>query len=175
VFFIVTINEDKSIIYKIPVGSKQCVDTREWSINNTDPFIYICLNTYYTETYVWGFSKLRKTIEQDTKYFLTYKPLYFNRLRYVGKGFKLLLKKKKFFNCIFGHSHIYWVKIQNIKIKKTKKYKFFFVAKNISLFNKIVNILKKVKPINRYTLRGVRTYTHTWIKYKGRKSVAKYF
>lgn len=102
-----------------------------------------------------------------------YKPVYFERFKYVGKGFKLIFKKKKnMFNCIFGHSHIYWVKLQNAVVKKTKKYRYMFVAKNLHIYTSMIDILKKIKPINRYTLRGVRTYTHVWIKRKGRKSVA---
>jgi hypothetical protein len=62
--------------------------------------------------------------------------------------------------------------LQNTFLKKTKKYKFFFAAKNANSYNTFINILKKIKPINRYTLRGVRTYTHKWVKRKGRKSVA---
>ncbi len=89
-----------------------------------------------------------------------YKPIYFERFKYVGKGFKLILKrKKKFFNCVFGHSHIYWVIFRTIFTKKTKKYKFLFISKSYYLFNQMINILREIKPINRYTLRGVRTYT----------------
>jgi hypothetical protein len=102
-----------------------------------------------------------------------YRPVYFERFKYVGKGFKLILKKKRnMFNCIFGHSHIYWVKLQKTIVKKTKKYRYMFVANNLNMYTNMLNILKQIKPINRYTLRGVRTYTHVWIKRKGRKSVA---
>jgi len=76
------------------------------------------------------------------------------------------------FNCIFGHSHIFWVKIQKTIIKKTKKYKYVFITYTFNMFLKTIYILKKIKPVNRYTLRGVRTYTHVWVKRKGRKSVA---
>ncbi len=114
-----------------------------------------------------------KFADQIQNKFVSYKPIYFGKFKYVGKGFKLIFKKKRnMFNCIFGYSHIHWVKLQQTFIKKTKKYKFMFVVKNKNTFNLFNNILKNIKPINRYTLRGVRTYNDAWIKRKGRKSVA---
>jgi len=47
-----------------------------------------------------------------------------------------------------------------------------FVVNTRAKLTGMINILKRVKPINRYTLRGLRTYTHVWFKRKGRKSVA---
>jgi hypothetical protein len=105
--------------------------------------------------------------------FIDFKPVHYNRFRYVGKGFKMVLKKKKkLLKCIFGHSHLYLIKFQNTFIKKTKKYKFFYATQQkINLLNS-TDILAKIKPINRYTLRGVRTYEKKWFKRKGRKSTA---
>ena len=132
----------------------------------------MCLNTHYFSQTLDYFSNTSNLTIINSK-FKIYKPIYFNKFKYVGKGFKLIFKRKKnIFNCIFGYSHMYWVKLQNTFIKKTKKYKFLFLTKNIQNYNLFVNILRKIKPINRYTLRGVRTYTHSWIKRKGRKSVA---
>jgi len=150
-------------IYKIPVGN-----------NNLEKrTLFICFDTNYFTNILNYFSHDHKLHEKRNIKFTNYKPIYFNKFKYIGKGFKLIFKKKKkLFNCIFGYSHIYWVKLQNVLVKKTKKYKFFFATKNINNYNIFVNILKKIKPINRYTLRGVRTYTHKWVKRKGRKSVA---
>lgn len=160
---------ENKTIYKIPVGSRYV--EQPMRINNTD--VHICMNTGYTSTNLTVDNyNIEKTKSLFNK-FITYKPVYFDRFKYVGKGFKMILKKKRnMFNCIFGHSHIYWVKLQNTMIKKTKKYKYMFVANDLTMHKNMINILKKIKPINRYTLRGVRTYTHVWIKRKGRKSVA---
>lgn len=62
--------------------------------------------------------------------------------------------------------------MQKIIIKKTKKYKFFFTTQHKKNFVSALNIFKRIKPINRYTLRGVKTYKHIWVKRKGRKSIA---
>ncbi len=133
----------------------------------------MCFNTKYfsrTLSYLDNRHKNNKLLNNklDIK-----KPIYFNKFKYVGKGFKLIFKKKKkMFNCIFGYSHIYWVKLQNTLVKKTKKYKFFFATNDFKSYKVFSQILKNIKPINRYTLRGVRTYMHSWVKRKGRKSVA---
>jgi len=140
--------------------------------HNISTQLYICVATLYSIlTPKYTISKTLK-IKTDDKW-SSYKPVYFERFRYVGKGFKLVLKRKrKFFNCVFGYSHIYWIKLKSILVKRTRKYKYMFVAQSHYIFIRTINILKKVKPINRYTLRGVRTYTHPWVKRKGRKSVA---
>jgi hypothetical protein len=156
--------------YKIPVGLLYEKNEKTPSMS---PSIYICIHTLYSVLTLRYCSRV-KLLKQSTDLKLQqYRPVYFERFKYVGKGFKLIIKrKKKFLNCVFGHSHIYWVKFQSISIKKTKKYKYMFVGSSRILFITMINILKKIKPINRYTLRGVRTYTHAWVKRKGRKSIA---
>lgn len=148
-------------VYKIPV----------YAVDDTStPFV--CFDTLYSTVTAHEFNKYTN-LNNVISSINSCKPIYYNRFKYVGKGFKLIFKKKKkLFNCIFGYSHIYWIKLQNVLIKKTKKYKFAFIAKNLKKFTAFVDILKKIKPINRYTLRGVRTYNHIWVKRKGRKSVA---
>lgn len=161
IYFILLNDQTYKNIYKIPLAS---------NVKTIKPFI--CFDTLYGTTTNDMFVQ-SKNIKNIIGSLSSTKPIYYNRFKYVGKGFKLIFKKKKkLFNCIFGYSHIYWVKLQNTLIKKTKKYKFMFIVKNIYNFTILTNILKKIKPINRYTLRGVRTYTHVWIKRKGRKSVA---
>ena len=168
----IIISNDQSTIYKLPSGST--------SINAllspiTPPRIHFCPNTFYSDHYI-NFINNLGSHQQFCAYFLKYKPIYFNRFKYLGKGFKLLYKRKrKLLNCIFGHSHLYWVKLQTVFAKRTRKYKFFFSVTNYNMYSAIINVLKKVKPINRYTLRGLRTYTHIWIKRKGRKSIATHF
>lgn len=139
------------------------------------PRLYVCTNTNYCANI--SHHNLTKTISMaddvQRHTFKDYRPVHFDRFRYLGKGFKLIFKKKtRLFNCVFGYSHIYWIKLQSMFVKKTKKYKFFFSHSNPNLVSKLIKILKMVKPINRYTLRGLRTYQHVWIKRKGRKSVA---
>ncbi len=168
-YLLIVTSTHKPHVYNLPAGAfsrtplpAQCES------------IYLCLNTFYSQcfsNYV-AFYKNRLLTATAVK-FSYYKPIYFNRFKYVGKGFKLIFKKKKnFFNCIFGHSHIYWLKLQSIFVKKTKKYKYFFAGRNKNDYQTITQLLRNVKPINRYTLRGLRTYSHIWLKRRGRKSIA---
>lgn len=164
--FLIIYYDIKNNLYKIPVGFFNQPN------KNSTLYNYVCSSTGFHQSYYNGFSINTSNYNYTSIKLLNHRPIYFNRFRYLGKGFKLVFKKKKkLFNCIFGYSHIYWLKTQQIFIKKTKKYKYFFVTNQRDFWN-FINILKKVKPINRYTLRGLRTYTHTWFKYKGRKSVA---
>ena len=85
-------------IYKIPVGVS----------GNEKKHLHVCLNTGYFSNllnYLSQHVQNQKAIETKLN---TYKPIYFNKFKYVGKGFKLIFKKKKkLFNCIFGYSHVY--------------------------------------------------------------------
>lgn len=143
--------------YKIPFGTF----ARDIIVNESYTYVYVCVTTLYSTIVIEQYGHLKSLKTITDKKLQEYKPIYFGRFKYVGKGFKLVLKrKKKFFNCVFGHSHIYWVRLQSIFSKKTKKYKYMFVAESKILFFRITYILKNIKPINRYTLRGVRTYSH---------------
>jgi hypothetical protein len=165
VYCLLIFDEIDHYIYKLHFGHKN-VSSRSYSD-------HMCTDTFYINTRSSDNFFDKSVYNQTWKKFASYKPIHFDRFKYLGKGFKLVLKRKKYFyNCIFGHSHIYWVKLQKTFFKKTKKYKFFFMVRNSQLYWHIIDILKNIKPVNRYTLRGVRTYAHKWIKRKGRKSIA---
>jgi hypothetical protein len=154
-YLIIIFNESTKTFYKIPVG---------FAFNSIYKFkgnnAHVCMDTLYTTVKLpFNLPDIKNFAALDNK-LKNYKPIYFGRFKYVGKGFKLIFKKKKkMFNCIFGHSHIFWVKLQTTFIKKTKKYKYMFISNNKYVYAKTLAILKKIKPINRYTLRGVRTYS----------------
>jgi hypothetical protein len=158
------------VIYKIPAG--QVV-----SSGYTSAQAHICLNTFYSQKRLpHNDQRLKHNVLATAGRFIAFKPIYYSKFTYLGKGFKLVLKKRKgFFNCLFGHSHVYWLKVQKLYVKKTKKYRFFFATTKPALFWTAIQLLKRIKPINRYTLRGVRTYAHVWVKRKGRKSIATHF
>jgi len=64
-----------------------------------------------------------------------------------------------------------YVSIQNyIKFKKTGKYKYLFYS-NLSYLIKDLRIrLKRVRSLNKYTLRGLKVTKSRFLKRKGRKS-----
>jgi ribosomal protein L6P/L9E len=96
---------------------------------------------------------------------------FFIKIKFIGKGFRIQsFKKKKVINFTFGHSHMYKVFMQDLFFKRLSKYKYFFKTKNIFLLNNLKINLLKIKPLNEYTLRGLRLAKYTVVKRKGRKS-----
>lgn len=97
--------------------------------------------------------------------------LFFIKIRFIGKGFRLQSwRGSKTIRYTFGHSHIYLSRVQKLFYKRVSKYKYFF----FSFSKKLINIFKhqvvKVRPINAYTLRGLRVTKSVITKRKGRKS-----
>ena len=96
---------------------------------------------------------------------------FFLKIKFIGKGFRIQsFKKKGVINFTFGHSHMYKVFMQKFFFKRLSKYKYFFKTKNIFMLNNLKINLLKIKPLNEYTLRGLRLAKYTVTKRKGRKS-----
>jgi len=96
---------------------------------------------------------------------------FFAKIKFIGKGFRIQsFKEKKMINFTFGHSHIYKLFMQKIFFKRLSKYKYIFKTKNINILNKLKINLLKIKPLNVYTLRGLRLSKYNVVKRKGRKS-----
>ena len=65
---------------------------------------------------------------------------------------------------------MYVMFIQKLFLKKISKNKYFYIASNLQEKNTLNNNFKKIKPINKYTLRGLRVSKSIIVKRKGRKS-----
>ena len=86
------IGDEIKFIYKKPLANFQtffCIE----SVNSIE--FHLHKNKF--------FEQLKQLKTKQKKF----KSIYFNRFKYVGKGFKMTYKKKSFLNCVFGHSHIY--------------------------------------------------------------------
>ena len=108
-----------------------------------------------------------KTLEKFLKSWDIY---FFYKIKFKGKGYRIrFYKKSKIMRFYFGRSHITVYKFKKIKIKKSGKYKFILKSLNpFNLKNTALNVIK-VKPINRYTLRGLRISRQLVFKRKGKK------
>jgi len=96
---------------------------------------------------------------------------FFIKVKFKGKGYRLQsFRKKKIMNFTFGHSHIYLMLFRNNYFKRMNKYKYIFLEKNKNIFNNLKEKIRKIKPINKYTLRGLRITKSKITKRKGRKS-----
>lgn len=83
--------------------------------------------------------------------------LYFKKIKFSGKGFRIKKnKKKKNFKLQFNKSHITILFLKKILLKKIKKSKFMLVFLNKKYLNLISKKILKINYINIYTKRGLR-------------------
>jgi hypothetical protein len=85
--------------------------------------------------------------------------LLFIKLRFIGKGYKLLIRKNSLHNIIlfnFGYSHRYYIYIYFFYMLQTAKTKFIFFGLNYFLLKIVLQRLYLIKPLNIFTLRGLR-------------------
>jgi ribosomal protein L6P/L9E len=109
--------------------------------------------------------------KQINKFLKTFEFYFFIKIKFKGKGFKIKFNKKiKLIKFYFGKSHITFFKLKRIKLKKITKYKF--IIKNLNFMKLKTNAMRitKIKPMNVYTLRGIRLSKQTIKKRKGKKS-----
>lgn len=105
------------------------------------------------------------------KYLKTFEIYFFIKIKFKGKGFKIKFNKKlKLIKFYFGRSHITFYKLKRIKLKKITKYKFLIKSLNLSQLNKKASGITYIKPVNLYTLRGIRVSRQIIRKRKGKKS-----
>jgi hypothetical protein len=134
--------------------------------------IYIYSSVYFFQIYVNLFYYLLKLIyvsnimlvHSYVNYYLKIVLSYFFRLlfiklRFIGKGYKLLIRKNFLHNIIlfnFGYSHRYYIYIYFFYMFQLAKTKFIFFGLNFFLLKIILQRLYLIKPINIFTLRGLR-------------------
>jgi ribosomal protein L6P/L9E len=109
--------------------------------------------------------------KQMNKFLKTFEFYFFIKIKFKGKGFKIKFNKKlKIIKFFFGRSHITFFKLKRIKLKRITKYKF--ILKNLNFSKLKTNSMKitKIKPVNVYTLRGIRLSKQIIRKRKGKKS-----
>lgn len=122
-----------------------------------------CLNTDSNQLN-FGFNEINK-------YLKTFEIYFFIKIKFKGKGFKIKFNKKlKLIKFFFGRSHITYYKLKKIKLKKINKYKFLLKSFNLSKLKKTASNITFIKPMNLYTLRGIRLSRQYIYKRKGKKS-----
>lgn len=105
------------------------------------------------------------------RYLKSFEIYFFIKIKFKGKGFKIKFKKKiKLIKFYFGRSHITFYKLKKIKIKKINKYKFLLRSFCLSKLKQVASNITNIKPVNVYTLRGIRISRQFIYKRKGKKS-----
>ena len=95
---------------------------------------------------------------------------FFLKIKFKGKGYKIkFFKKKKIMKFYFGRSHLTYVRYKRIILKKNLKYKFVLKSNNLEFLKKAGSTTLSVKPINIFTLRGLRIGRSIIYKRKGKK------
>lgn len=101
----------------------------------------------------------------------TFESYFFVKIKFKGKGFKIKFNKKlKLIKFYFGRSHMTFFKLNKIKLKKVTKYKFVLKGLNFSKLKRKSSEITWIKPVNVYTLRGIRLSKQIIRKRKGKKS-----
>lgn len=100
-----------------------------------------------------------------------FEALFFEKIKFSGKGFKITFKKrKKFLRFMFGHSHIKFIFMNKTKIKRLTKYKYILKDKNKNRLRNATKLICDVRPLNIFTKRGLRKTRQIVFKRRGKKS-----
>ena len=96
---------------------------------------------------------------------------YYRKMRFTGKGYKIRKSKtKRSLKFYFGRSHQTYVFSGGLNFKRLSKYRLLLLTNNKKRLNRIVRLVLCVRPINRYTKRGLRCTRHFILKRPGKKS-----
>lgn len=136
--------------------------------------VKLCLESYclkFKNNINENFFDLNHSFNEVNKYLKTFEIYFFIKIKFKGKGFKIKFNKKlKLIKFYFGRSHITFVKLKKIKLKKVTKYKFLLKSLNLAKLKKNSSKITYIKPVNLYTLRGIRISRQLIRKRKGKKS-----
>ena len=92
-------------------------------------------------------------------------------MRFTGKGYKIRKSKaKRSLKFYFGRSHQTYVFSGGLNFKRLSKYRLLLLANNKKRLNRITRLVLCIRPINRYTKRGLRCTRHFILKRPGKKS-----
>lgn len=95
---------------------------------------------------------------------------FFFKIKFKGKGYRIrFYKKNKIVKFYFGKSHITFFFFKKLILKKISKYKFIIKGPNYFNIKNTAVKISKIKPINVYTLRGLRLSRQKIFKRKGKK------
>ena len=104
-------------------------------------------------------------------FFFSFNYFFFKKFKFTGKGYKIKkVKYKKSFQFFFGYSHKIYLIAGGCQLRKLTKYKLFLISNNKKKINKVTLIIKKIKPINLFTKRGLRAMKQKVFKRPGKKS-----
>ena len=132
-----------------------------------------CMLDKYNNTIIFK-KKIKKRLEQRIKKqikLFTFMSdfLFFKKLKFTGKNYKITKKKKKI-KLSFGKSHKTHARgVYNVIIKKRKKNKLIAFSNLKKKLATAVNKIFCVRKVNPYTKRGLKINRHVLKRRKGKK------
>jgi len=104
-----------------------------------------------------------------TFFFKNWTNLFFQKIRFKGKGYKIR-KRKKAIQFFFGRSHLTSIWFKGVCIKRLHKYKLFVAVTNNYKLYLIHRFIDSIRKLNIYTKRGLRLSRQKIFKKTGKKS-----
>lgn len=96
---------------------------------------------------------------------------YYKKMRFTGKGYKIRKSRlKRSFKLYFGRSHRTYVFSGGLNFKRLSKYRLLLLTNNKKRLNRITSLVLLVRPVSKYTKRGLRCTRHFILKRPGKKS-----
>lgn len=118
----------------------------------------------------WLFNSNNKFTNFLLKFFKSWDYFFFAKIKFKGKGFRIrFFKKNKFVKFFFGRSHKTFMFYRKLVLKKISKYKFTIKSINYDQIKNASKLSINIKPMNMYTLRGLRDSKQIIYKRKGKK------
>lgn len=139
----------------------------KFNLKKINNIFFILLN------YNQNFYKNTKTIINYENYFSNSFIIYFLRIIWRGKAFRVrYFKKNNKFTLNFGHSH--WLKLlfnsEIFKFVKLKRQNYMILFENYKNIWKLQKFFNNLKKMNKYTKRGIRIKNTPYIKRFGKIS-----
>lgn len=153
-------NKEKN--YKLALNLNYCKSYNDIKINKNVNTITFSNNLLNYEN--------NKIINFFNNFFKSWDTYFFEKIKFKGKGFRMrFFKKNKFVKFFFGKSHKTFLFFKNIKMKRINKYKFILRSINKNKLNVNKKYAVNIRPVNKYTLRGIRSSKQIIYKRKGKK------
>ena len=112
----------------------------------------------------------KKKINNFFSFLKSWDIFFFSKIKFKGKGFRMrFFKKNKFVKFFFGKSHKTFILFKKLIMRRINKYKFILKSIKNNKIKINSNYAVNIRPLNLYTLRGIRTTRQIVFKRKGKK------
>ena len=143
-------------------------DTYYFSITFNQNKLFINKNTNTIKILDFKFNNLNRLINYEMKNFLfSWDNIYFNKIKFTGKGFKFKKKENNLF-LFFNRAHKCFFIGTNIILIRLSKNKVILLKNNIKHLIYDSNLIRNVRSNNIFTKRGLRFSRQIVLKKKGK-------